>query len=363
MSTQDRINELEKEISSTKYNKATQHHVGLVKAKIAKLKEDAERKASGGKKGEGYTVRKTGDATVVLLGFPSVGKSTILNKLTNADSPVAAYEFTTLTVIPGLLLHKHAQIQILDVPGIVSGAATGRGRGKEVLSTLRSADMALIIVDATKPHQYAAIAEEAFQAGLRLNKRKPDVHITKKIRGGIDIGATVPLPISKKTIEGILRELGINNADVLIRTPIHEDDLIDVVMGNRTYMPALIVVNKLDLITPEEKRKIQETIKPDMFISADRDKDFERLKEAIFDRLALMRLFLKEIGQKPDLDEPMIIFRHATLRDLCDKIHRDFVKRFKFAKVWGPSAKFPGQEFRKLDKQLSDGDIVELHLR
>ena len=165
MSSQDRIKELEEELSNTKYNKKTQFHIGLVKAKLAKIKEDAERKASAVKKGEGYHVKKTGDATVVLLGFPSVGKSTILNKLTNAQSAVAAYDFTTLDVIPGLLQYNHAKIQILDVPGIVSGAATGRGRGREVLSVLRNADLALIIIDATKPGQFDAIMEEVFQAG------------------------------------------------------------------------------------------------------------------------------------------------------------------------------------------------------
>lgn len=363
MSSQERIKELEEELSKTKYNKKTQFHIGLVKAKLARIKEDVERKASSAKKGEGYHVKKTGDATVVLLGFPSVGKSTILNKLTNAQSAVAAYEFTTLDVIPGLLQYNHAKIQILDVPGIVSGAATGRGRGKEVLSVLRNADMALIIIDATKPGQHDAIMEEVFQAGLRLDKERPDVRITKKPRGGIRIGTTVPLSIETKTIEGVLRELGINNADVLIRSPITEDDLIDVVMGNRSYIPSLVVVNKVDLVDERERERIKAKIKPDLMISAERDTDFEKVKKGIFERLRLMRLYLKEVGKKADMDEPMIVRRNTTLLDLCNKIHKDFIKKFRFAKIWGPGAKFPGQEFRKLDKVLQDGDIVEIHIR
>ncbi|MEK6961444.1 MAG: GTP-binding protein [Nanoarchaeota archaeon] len=363
MSSQDRIKELEEELSNTKYNKKTQFHIGLVKAKLAKIKEDAERKASAVKKGEGYHVKKTGDATVVLLGFPSVGKSTILNKLTNAQSAVAAYDFTTLDVIPGLLQYNHAKIQILDVPGIVSGAATGRGRGREVLSVLRNADLALIIIDATKPGQFDAIMEEVFQAGLRLNKDKPDVRISKKPRGGLRIGQTVPLDIDKKTIEGILRELGINNADVLIRTPIHEDDLIDVVMGNRSYIPSLVVINKIDLVDEKEKERIKLKIKPDLMISAQQDPDFERVKKGVFEKLRLMRIYLKEVGKRADMDEPMIVHRSTTLLDLCNKIHKDFTKKFRFAKIWGPGAKFPGQEFRKLEKNLQDGDIVEIHIR
>lgn len=363
MSTTTKIQELEQEISKTKYNKKTQHHIGLVKAKIAKLRDDAERKASSGKKGEGYTVKKSGDATVVLLGFPSVGKSTVLNKLTNAFSKVAAYEFTTLDVVPGLLEYNHAKIQILDVPGIVSGAASGRGRGKEVLSVLRNADLALIMVDATRPEQYEAILQEVHETGLRLNKQKPDVRITKKARGGIGIGTTVRLSIDHRTIEGILRELGINNADVLIRTPVNEDEFIDSIMTNRVYIPAVVIINKIDLISKEQKEILCLQIHPDLAISAESETDFTRLKQAIFTKLRFIRIFLKEIGKKPDLEEPLIMRKGATIQNLCERIHKDFVKKFRFAKVWGPGAKFPGQEFRKLDKVLVDGDIVEIHLR
>src|SRR3989344_5754784 len=101
-----RVKELEEEISKTKYNKKTQAHIGLVKAKLAKIKEEHQKKASSKGGGTGFSVRRSGDATVIMVGFPSVGKSTLLNTLTNANSPVAAYAFTTLTCIPGLLEYK-----------------------------------------------------------------------------------------------------------------------------------------------------------------------------------------------------------------------------------------------------------------
>jgi len=144
---QDKIKEMEEELSKMQYNKRTQHHYGLVRAKIARLKETEVRRGSGGKKPEGYSVKKSGDATVILCGFPSTGKSTLLNALTNARSEVGAYAFTTLTVVPGLLEYGHARIQVLDVPGIVHGAASGRGRGSEVLSVMRSTDLCIIILD------------------------------------------------------------------------------------------------------------------------------------------------------------------------------------------------------------------------
>src|SRR3989344_3138041 len=140
------IKDLQDELKKTKYNKATQGHIGIVKAKIAQLKEKQEMRTSKktGRSEHGYSVRKSGDATVLLLGFPSSGKSTLLNTLTGAQSVVAAYAFPTLSVIPGIMEYKQAKIQILDVPGIVSGAASGRGRGREVLAVIRNADLVLI---------------------------------------------------------------------------------------------------------------------------------------------------------------------------------------------------------------------------
>src|SRR3989338_1892254 len=167
-----KIKELEQELKKTKYNKATQGHIGIVKAKMAQLKQQQESRAvkKTGKSEHGYSVRKSGDGTVLLLGFPSTGKSTLLNKLTGAQSEVAAYEFTTISVIPGMMEYKQARIQILDVPGIVSGAASGRGRGKEVLAVIRNADLVIIIVDVNKPEHYPAIMREVWESGIRLNK-------------------------------------------------------------------------------------------------------------------------------------------------------------------------------------------------
>src|SRR3989344_3181898 len=158
MGTQDRIQELEAELKKTKYNKKTQSSIGILKAKIAQLKE--KQTSRKGPATSGYAVSKTGDATAILVGFPSVGKSTLLNTLTGTKSEVAAYEFTTLTVIPGLLKYKGTKIQILDVPGIVEGAASGRGRGKEVLQMARNADLVILLLDVFHPEHHEVLQRE-----------------------------------------------------------------------------------------------------------------------------------------------------------------------------------------------------------
>ncbi|MBI4140224.1 GTP-binding protein [Candidatus Woesearchaeota archaeon] len=364
MTTSERIKELEEHLRNAQYNKHTEHAFGVIKAQIARLKERKEAVAAKKLGGGGFGIKKSGDATVVLLGFPSTGKSTLLNKLTNAKSKVAAYEFTTLDVVPGLLEYKHAKIQILDVPGIIAGASQGKGRGREVLAMVRNADLILILIDALHPEQCSAILKEVEDAGVRINQRPPDIKISKKTRGGIDIGTTVQLTkISKETIMAILREFRINNADVLIRTNITADELIDAIDGTRQYVPAIKVVSKTDLLSDEGISVITKELRPDLLVSAEQGRNVQELKELIFQKLNFIRIYLKEVNKKADLEVPLVLKGGVTLRSVCSHIHKDFVKKFRFAKIWGKSAKFEGQQFKNLDKQLTDCDVVELHIK
>jgi ribosome-interacting GTPase 1 len=113
MGVLERIAEIENEMNKTQRNKATAKHIGLLKAQLAKLRRELiEPKGGGGAKVEGFEVAKTGDARVGFVGFPSVGKSTLLSNLAGVYSEVAAYEFTTLTTVPGLIKYKGAKIQV-----------------------------------------------------------------------------------------------------------------------------------------------------------------------------------------------------------------------------------------------------------
>ncbi len=361
MGIQEEIKRLEEELKRTPYNKATQKHIGLLKAKIARLRDLQQKPKSGGT-GYSYAVKKTGDATVAFVGFPSVGKSTLLNKLTNANSEVGAYAFTTLTIIPGIMEYKGAKIQVLDAPGIISGASFGKGRGSEVLAAIRSVDLIMLVVDVFSIEHIPIIERELYNVGIRLDQEPPDVKIVKKDRGGITINTTVPLTkIDEETIVAILHENRIHNADVVIREDITADQFIDVISGNREYIPSLVVVNKIDLATEEQLKEVEEKLKnrPYVLVSGHKGINIEKLKEKIFETLGFIKVYLKPQGKKPDLDEPLIILKGSTVEDVCNKLHRDFVKNFRYAQVWGKSAKHPGQRVG-LNHVLEDEDILTI---
>src|SRR5207245_118822 len=239
-------------MKKTQKNKHTEHHMGLLKAKLAKLRADVERSGGGKGGGQSFEIKKGGDATIVLIGLPSVGKSTILNRLTNARSKVAAYAFTTLTVVPGILRYNGADIQILDLPGIISGASSGRGRGRRVLSVARNADLVLLVLDVFQPGQVELLKHELHEMGIRINQKPPDVVITRSNKGGLALTTSVKLTkLTPATVKGIVQEYGVSNGGILMRDDITDDQLIDVLTGNRVYAHALVVLNKVDLVNEQ----------------------------------------------------------------------------------------------------------------
>ena len=359
MSLTDKIAEIEEEIANTKYNKATQHHIGKLKAKLAQLREDVVTSSSG-PKGSGYGVRKAGDATVALVGLPSVGKSTLLNCLTDADSETGSYAFTTLDVVPGVLKYNDANIQILDLPGLIEGAARGAGRGKEVLSVIRSADLIVHVVDATEPAPHV-ILKELYDSGLRLNSRPPNGSISKTGIGGIEVISITEQELEEEAIKTIVREYGIVNAQVVLRQKITIDDLVDILAKTRVYAPSFNVLTKVDMVNSDQLKEATSTFGSEGFveISAPTGKGIEKLKKKIYESLDFISIYMKPQGEKADLEEPMVVRKGTTIAEISQRLHRDFIRKFRYSQVWGPSAKFPGQTVG-LNHEVQSGDVVSI---
>lgn len=365
---QAKIDEIEAEMARTQKNKATNYHLGTLKAKLAKLRSELINgpggKSSGTKNAErGFDVSKSGDTRIGLVGFPSVGKSTLLTTLTGTRSEAAAYEFTTLTCIPGTMKYKGARIQVLDLPGIIEGAAEGKGRGRQVISTARTCNMILVVLDAGKPLTHKKIIEaELFGFGIRINQTPPEVKVIKKESGGIGYqeACIQTKGMNAEVARVVLKEYKISCAEVILREDITVDQFIDVIEGNRAYIPVLYVFNKIDSLTIEEL-DILDQMPNYVPLSSQHGWGVEDLLESVWDRCNMLRIYTKPKGQIPDYDEPVILHsaKNPTVEEFCNRLHRNIILSFSHALVWGKSAKHQPQRCGK-DHVLQDEDIVQI---
>jgi len=359
----EKIKAIQDEMAKTQINKATEHHIGLLKAKIAKLKREQEDNIikKSGMKSDGFDVRRTGDATVVFIGLPSVGKSTLLNKMTKAKSTVGAFTFTTLTVVPGMMDYRGAKIQVLDLPGIIKGASTGKGLGKRILSVARTADLVLLMLDVFQPYHEDVLVNELGNIGIRLNQLPPNITIEKASMGGIAIAQQVKLTkITEKHLKDILHLYGIVSARVVIREDITSEQLADHIAGNISYSKSLTIVNKIDLVDNKFLKELKKKIKSQTIeVSANSDINIELLKEKIYEKLKFIRIYMRPKGGETDFIEPLIAREGDTVEDICNKLHRRMKRSFRFGLVWGKSVKFGGQRVG-LTHILLDEDVLTI---
>lgn len=358
-SIEEQITELEDEIRKTQYNKATSHHIGRLRAKIAVLRLEREKRASKGGGSLGYAVRKSGHATVGLVGYPSVGKSTLLTQLTGAQSEAGAYDFTTVSIIPGMLRYEGASIQILDMPGLIPGASKGRGRGREVLSVVRSTDLVMFMIDPDHT-DFRALYNELEGAGVRINTRPPKIVITPGDRGGVLVNSTVRLThLAGGLAVQIAREFGMHNGQIVLREDATADQLIDVLAGNRVYLAGILAINKSENLSSEERRRLAEKVRgfPTTFISARTREGLPELVRAIAEALAFIRIYVRPPGGEPDREEPVILRRGDRVGQLLQRLPEELDRHFKAAQVWGRSARFPGQTVGRAHP-LADEDVV-----
>lgn len=181
------------------------------------------------------------------------------------------------------------------------------------------------------------------------------------MKGGLFINKSIDsdIKMTEDTMKNILKEYKVNNAEVVLRGKIGVEDLIDAIEGNRVYIPALYVVNKIDQITIEELDLLDQ-IPNYVCISAGLKWNLEELKERIWEKLDFVRVYTKPKGQLPDYDAPVILQSvRRTVADFCNKIHRGLLKEFKYAIVWGSSVKHQPMKVGK-DHVLHDEDVIQI---
>jgi len=301
----EKIEVLEEMLAIMPKHKGTDHLRAELRGKIAKLtqalgKKTATRRAS-------MIIEKEGAAQIAVIGLPNVGKSQLVSSVTNASLTVAEYPFTTRSATPGMMEFENIKIQLIDTPPLAP-----QSYEFWLPHMLRRTDALLIMVDLSE----APLAQmETIVAQL------------KEMRIGIDT--------TKTPEEGILSQ-----------------------------KKALIVGNKLDLENARENftalhDKYGKKL-PVIAISAKEGIGLEELKLKIYQMLDIIRVYTKTPGQKPDLNDPIILEKGSTLADAAADVHKDFAAKLKYARVWG-SGKHDGLMVKR-DHVLQDGDVIELHM-
>ena len=278
MGATEKIKAIEEEMASTQYHKGTEHHFGVLKARLARLKK--EQMKSGKKGGKRFAVRKSGDATVVLIGPASTGKSSLFNSLTNRKSKVGEHPFTTQEIVPGMMSFNGAQIQVLDTPSLEIAK-------KEVLSVAAIADLTVLVLD-----------------------------------------------VFQREFDGIVSELNATNTGGV-----------------------LVVVNKIDSRDMEYLKFLREKFGSCICISVNKLVGIEELKNEIYKKLKLIRIYMKPKGENVDYSKPLVVRSGSTISDVWRKLH--LPGEMNYAVVWGKSAKFGGQKVNE-GHVLADGDVLTI---
>jgi len=308
-SPEEKIACLEELLGTIPKHKGTDKLRADLRRRLSKLKAASQTRKSVGRQVSAFRIDKEGAGQVVLVGPANVGKSALVAALTNAIPEVADYPFTTWTPTPGMMPVEDIQIQLIDTPPLNKDFVE-----PELMHLIRRSDLILLVVDLQ----------------------------------------TYPIEQLDDTI-AILQEHRI--------VPRHRQDRYTE-QRRLTFIPLLVVVNKNDDESSDEDlevlRELLEDDWPLLPVSATTGRHFERLKQAVFERLEIIRVYTKPPGEAPDLSAPFVLKRGSTVGEFAGKVHQDFIQNLKSARVWG-SAVYDGQMVSR-DHVLQDGDVVELRI-
>jgi len=166
--------------------------------------------------------------------------------------------------------------------------------------------------------------------------------------------------MSEKLVKDILNIYGYTSARVVIREDIDSEQLVDFLIGNKTYAKSITVLNKIDLVDKKLLRKVSKKLKTEFIpVSADASDNIAELRDRIYDELQFIRIYLRPKGGKTDYKEPLIIRNGNSVLDVCNKLHRKLRKNFRYGLVWGKSVKFGGQRVG-LKHILIDEDVLTI---
>lgn len=305
---EEKIEALEEILAVIPKHKGTDKLRADFRRRLSKLRTKQAKRPTT-RRDTGHRVEREGAGQVVLVGTPNVGKSALVRALTNATPEVADFPYTTRMPTPGMMPFENIQVQLVDTPPI-----TPEYTEPWLPDLIRRADLILLVVD------------------LRAD------------------------PFSD--LEGVVAFLKEKRIAPLRKAHLYEEK------EGWTFKPLLVIANKHDDAATEENLQIFNTLVEDDWpmigVSAVTGRNFDRLKEQLFERLEIIRVYTKARGKTPDRGAPFVLNKGATVEELARKVHKEFVANLKFARVWGRDV-YDGQMIQR-DYVLHDGDVVELHV-
>ena len=167
-----------------------------------------------------------------------------------------------------------------------------------------------------------------------------------------------PKNLDEKMVFNILRDYKLLNCEVLVRDDeATVDDLIDVIMrDHRKYIKCLYVYNKIDSVSLDFLDNLAREPHT-VVMSCELDLGIQDVIDRCWKELGLVRIYTKRKGIEPSFDEALIVRSNSTIEDVCDRVHRTLKDTFKFAYVWGASARHVPQRVG-LGHVVADEDVV-----
>jgi len=361
----DRLHALEKMLSTIPKHKGTEKMALQIKRKIARLKKEAEQREAKKSGGKGFNIRKEGAAQVVLVGPPNAGKSSLLKALTNADVAVGDYAFTTLELTPGMLQINDIQIQLVEVPGLIDGVSMGKGMGLQLLSSVRSADALIFVVDASNypMKQMETTLKELEVGGIKVNKKRPDIEVKKKAVGGISIAGAKHINADIRDVKEILIDFRISSGLLVVREDVSLTDIQEALDYSTSYKNGFVVLNKYDRAEGDVLGQMRKRYPNFLFIatSVHNGVGLKEISKEAYKIANIKRIFTKTPGEKRAYP-PVAMKKDANVLAVAKKVHKTIARNFKYARIWGSSVKFDGQRVGE-DHIPDDGDTVEIHIK
>ena len=310
VTTEDKIAAIQEMMAVIPRHKGTDRMWADLRRRLSRLKEEQEQQSKRGRRSTSYHIPKEDAPQVILVGSPNVGKSSLVAATTNATPEIADYPFTTRVPYPAMMPHLDIQIQLIDVPPVTSEHTEAW-----LPEMVRCADAVLLVVDLSSDDcvdMLEVVRTTLAQKGIRLSRQHD------------------PLPTELP----------------------------------RSVKPTILIANKIDAPNAQENLGfLREIVDGDLVIiplSAETGEGIEEMKRTLYGLLAIIRVYSKIPGKKPDMERPFIVPRGSTVHDVARKIHREFGEKVKSARVWG-SGKFDGQVVER-DHVVADGDILEIHV-